>query len=100
MFGGGHDVGSSERVFGTVLKGMKMFKEYSILLLPDHATPISLMTHTTEPVPYVIYRSAGPSIIKKSKAHAFTEYICRMKNIPKFEKGYKLMDYFVKDTKI
>lgn len=32
-------------------------EEYSILLMPDHPTPISTMTHSSEPVPYVIYRS-------------------------------------------
>jgi 2,3-bisphosphoglycerate-independent phosphoglycerate mutase len=83
------------KVVGTMLKGMKRFKEYSILLLPDHATPISKMTHTDEPVPYVIYRNTVSSEKRNSKANAFTEYICRMKNIPDFEKGYKLMDYFV-----
>jgi len=84
------------KVVGTVLKGMKRFEEYSILLLPDHATPISKMTHTDEPVPYVIYRNTASSIKRNSKANAFTEYICRMKNIPVFEKGYELMDYFIR----
>jgi 2,3-bisphosphoglycerate-independent phosphoglycerate mutase len=84
------------KVVGTVVKGMKRFKECNILLLPDHATPISKMTHTDEPVPYVIYRNTESSKMNSSKAHAFTEYICRMKNIPDFENGYELMDYFVK----
>jgi 2,3-bisphosphoglycerate-independent phosphoglycerate mutase len=84
------------KVVGTVLNGMKVFKDYSILLLPDHATPISMMTHTDEPVPFVIYRNTTSSKMNRGKAHAFTEYICRMKNIPDFEKGYNLMDYFVK----
>jgi 2,3-bisphosphoglycerate-independent phosphoglycerate mutase len=35
---------------------------YRILLLPDHATPCSLMTHTSEAVPYLLFdaRRAGP----------------------------------------
>ena len=32
-------------------------EEYSILVMPDHPTPISTMTHSSEPVPYIIYRS-------------------------------------------
>lgn len=32
-------------------------EDYSILLMPDHPTPVSLRTHTSEPVPFVIYRS-------------------------------------------
>ncbi len=30
---------------------------YSILLMPDHPTPLALRTHTAEPVPFVLYRS-------------------------------------------
>lgn len=32
-------------------------EEYSILVMPDHPTPIATMTHSSEPVPYIIYRS-------------------------------------------
>ena len=31
-----------------------------IAVLPDHATPICVKTHTSEPVPYMIYRSDKP----------------------------------------
>ncbi len=85
------------KVVGNVMKGMKKFKEYSILLLPDHATPISLMTHTDEPVPFVIYRNTESSKSKNRKARFFTEYICRMKDILEFKKGHELMDYFIKE---
>ena len=32
-------------------------EEFSMLIAPDHPTPISLMTHTSDPVPYILYRS-------------------------------------------
>ncbi len=32
-------------------------EEYSVLLLPDHPTPVRLGTHISDPVPYVIYCS-------------------------------------------
>lgn len=32
---------------------------YAILILPDHATPLSLRTHTREAVPYLLYSSAN-----------------------------------------
>jgi 2,3-bisphosphoglycerate-independent phosphoglycerate mutase len=82
------------KVVGTILKGIEKIKEYSILLLPDHFTPISVKTHTKEPVPFVIYRNCNP--LKGPRAKSYSEYICRMKNIRNFQKGYKLMDYFVK----
>ncbi len=30
---------------------------YRVMVLPDHPTPVSLRTHTAEPVPYMIYES-------------------------------------------
>ncbi len=43
-------------IVGTLREGIKKFGEYSILCCPDHPTPVRLMTHTSEPVPFVIYR--------------------------------------------
>ena len=47
------------QVVGTVLEGIKKFGEYVILCTPDHPTPVHLMTHTSEPVPFVIYRGGA-----------------------------------------
>jgi 2,3-bisphosphoglycerate-independent phosphoglycerate mutase len=44
------------QVVGTVLEGIKKFGDYVILCMPDHPTPVKLMTHTSDPVPFVIYR--------------------------------------------
>ena len=41
-------------VVGTILQGLKKFKEYRVLVLPDHPTPIKLMTHSREPVPFAM----------------------------------------------
>ncbi len=35
----------------------KKGEEYSILILPDHPTPLNIMTHVSDPVPYILYRS-------------------------------------------
>ena len=85
-----------KKVVGTILEGLKKFDEYRILLMPDHYTPISVKTHTEEPVPFVLYRSTNTSTGRKGRARGYSESICRMKNITVFEKGYKLMDYFIK----
>lgn len=85
-----------EKVVGTILGGLKRFDEYSVLLLPDHFTPISIKTHSEEPVPFALYRSTATEKKKSRKNRAYSENICRMKNILVFEKGYKLMDYFIK----
>jgi 2,3-bisphosphoglycerate-independent phosphoglycerate mutase len=83
------------KVVGTVLEGIKKFEDYSILLLPDHSTPVQVKTHTDEAVPFAIYRS---NRIKSRgvRAKNFSEDICKMKGIRVFKRGYELMDYFIK----
>ncbi len=39
-----------------LLKGLTKW-DYSLLLLPDHPTPLSIKTHSRDPVPYAIFRS-------------------------------------------
>lgn len=87
------------KVVGRIMKGMTKFKEYSILLMPDHATPIRAMTHTDEPVPFVIYRNIKTEKRGKRTPRSYSEYICRMKDILVFEKGHELMDYFIQSSK-
>src|SRR5581483_9954617 len=33
---------------------------YRLLLVPDHATPCARMTHTSDPVPYLLFDSTVP----------------------------------------
>ncbi len=83
------------KVVGTVIKGMKKSKDYKILLMPDHFTPISVRTHTNDPVPFVIFGGHMTPKSPRIRNSGYSENICRMKNIRVFDKGYKLMDYFV-----
>ncbi|MCL2664663.1 MAG: 2,3-bisphosphoglycerate-independent phosphoglycerate mutase, partial [Defluviitaleaceae bacterium] len=46
-----------EKVVCPLLDELKQFGRFRILLLPDHPTPLSLRTHTDEPVPFVLYDS-------------------------------------------
>jgi len=81
------------RVVGNVLKGLVVFDEYRVLILPDHATPIEAKTHTDEPVPFVIYDSR----MKRTNENAsFDESITERNDILVFEEGHKLMDYFIR----
>jgi len=80
-------------VVGTVMRGIKAFEEFRILIMPDHPTPIELRTHTAEPVPFIIYDSKQK---RKNEGAAFDESILKRKDIMIFEEGYKLMDYFIK----
>ncbi len=49
-----------ERVIGPVTKALDEAGEaYRILVLPDHPTPIRIRTHTSSPVPYLLYDSTN-----------------------------------------
>ncbi|MCL1823775.1 MAG: cofactor-independent phosphoglycerate mutase [Oscillospiraceae bacterium] len=66
-------------------------KEIKILICPDHPTPLPLRTHTTEPVPYLIYDSGKP----QKGAESFTEEFAE-KSGNYIGKGYMLMEKFLR----
>lgn len=55
---------SIEKIDGVVkyvVDGLNaMGEDFAMLIAPDHPTPISIMTHCSDPVPYIIYRSNAP----------------------------------------
>jgi len=48
-------------IIGPLVRGLDG-EAYRVLLMPDHATPCARMTHTSDPVPYLLFDStvAGP----------------------------------------
>ncbi|MDR1734151.1 MAG: cofactor-independent phosphoglycerate mutase [Oscillospiraceae bacterium] len=57
------------RVLPQLLAYLEKQEPYRVLILPDHATPLALKTHTSEPVPYLLYKSDAPH----ASIAAFTE---------------------------
>ncbi|HPN14239.1 MAG TPA: phosphoglycerate mutase, partial [Spirochaetota bacterium] len=47
------------KIVGPVMDGISSYRDYTVLALPDHATPVSARTHTAEPVPFSIVSSGG-----------------------------------------
>jgi 2,3-bisphosphoglycerate-independent phosphoglycerate mutase len=85
-----------EKLVGNIIHGMKQFDEYRILALPDHPTPVEIRTHSSDPVPFIIYdnkheRSGGP--------RTYDERIAEQKDRLLFTKGHTLMDYFIRGTR-
>ncbi|HSW64609.1 MAG TPA: cofactor-independent phosphoglycerate mutase [Dissulfurispiraceae bacterium] len=82
------------KVVGPVLKGLKeRFFEYRVLLMPDHATPIFARTHTSEPVPFVIFDSRKPL---NQADRTYDERIADREDSVVFERGYTLMNSFIR----
>ncbi|HIH75342.1 MAG TPA: cofactor-independent phosphoglycerate mutase [Methanosarcina sp.] len=49
------------RIVAPILKYAEASDEpFTILVLPDHPTPISVKTHTRDPIPFAIYRTDKP----------------------------------------
>lgn len=64
--------------------------DFRMLILPDHPTPIAVRTHTSDPVPYMMYDSTN----KLSNDIKYNER--QAKGTGRiFEKGYELMSYFI-----
>ena len=41
-----------------LIEALEQYDDYGIMILPDHPTPISIRTHSSDPVPYLIYRKS------------------------------------------
>jgi len=80
-----------EKVLGAVLKAQPKLGDLSILVMPDHATPIPVRTHTDDPVPFVIWRSTGAP--PGGSAERFDEEAAAASSL-RVEEGWKFMDLF------
>lgn len=79
-----------EKILGRILPDLEKYDDYKIMILPDHPTPLSLMTHTNDPVPFMIYQ--------KSKAHegkaVFNEKTAAETGLF-IKRGPEIMKYFI-----
>jgi 2,3-bisphosphoglycerate-independent phosphoglycerate mutase len=89
-----------KKVVERVLNGMKRFMDYRILLISDHPSPVSIKTHSREPVPFAIYPPKfhfhSPFMIGgEGGITGFSEKIVSNPSI-RFEKGHELLEFFIK----
>jgi len=78
-------------VVGTIWEAMKERKDFRIMILPDHATPLSIRSHTDEPVPFAV---AGKDV-GRDEAHVFTERAARASGFS-MQNGSNLMRYLIR----
>lgn len=82
-----------EKVIKVIKEQLDLLGEdYKLMILPDHPTPIRLRTHTSDPVPYLIYHKNKEAY---NSRQTYDE-IAMDSNINSFTKGHELMDYFLK----
>jgi 2,3-bisphosphoglycerate-independent phosphoglycerate mutase len=78
-----------EKILGPVLEALDKYDDYKVLIMPDHPTPLDLKTHTSDPVPFMIYHKNKPAsggTYSEEGAKATGLYI---------ENGPEIMRYFI-----
>jgi 2,3-bisphosphoglycerate-independent phosphoglycerate mutase len=79
------------RVVGPVLEGLEQMGPHKVLLLPDHATPLEIKTHSGEAVPFVVYDSEATG----GSGGTYDEISAAAAGLH-IEKGHELMGKFVR----
>lgn len=77
-------------IVGSVLKAFKRKNNFRLLVLPDHATPVSLKSHVSDAVLFGLFGKdiTGNGFLNYSEKEAEKSKLY-------FEKGYELMEYFI-----
>ena len=83
-----------KKIVGNILDWLREQGDYRVLVLPDHPTPVSLKTHTGDPVPFVM---CGRNI----EQDCMEEYSEKEAEKGRFGlvKGYDLMGMLIKGSK-
>ncbi|MHB1126608.1 MAG: cofactor-independent phosphoglycerate mutase [Bacillota bacterium] len=80
-----------EKVLGELLRGLGDIDDYRLMVLCDHPTPLSLRTHVSEEVPFMIYQKSKPL---KNNSPGFDEVNAREAGLS-LDRGHELMDLFL-----
>jgi 2,3-bisphosphoglycerate-independent phosphoglycerate mutase len=83
-----------QKIVGPILRGLERIGDFRVLALPDHPTPLVLKTHSSEPVPFVIF-SSEDSGNSRREDRCFDETCARGTGLL-VEKGHELMEKFIR----
>jgi 2,3-bisphosphoglycerate-independent phosphoglycerate mutase len=78
-------------IVGPLLEALPRHGDWRILVSPDHRTPLRTRAHAYGPVPFAM---AGTGIVSKGQA-SYDEAVAAASDLA-FEKGYELMQTFLK----
>ena len=83
-----------EKIVDPILAGLKKYETFRVMVLPDHFTPLTLKTHSSEPVPFVVFSSEDED--RESKAGRFFDEPSAGKAGLALERGHDLMEKFIR----
>ena len=79
-----------QKILKPILEQVKEMDDFTLLIMPDHPTPLSIMTHCSDPVPYLLYRSNKHI----NGANEFNEKTASESGIV-IEKAHTLIDHMI-----
>ena len=82
-----------EKILAPVLKALKEYGDFKVMVLPDHPTPISIRTHARDAVPYLIYQHSNAN---RRTVYSFDEKGASESGVF-IEHGSDIMKRFLKD---
>lgn len=79
-----------EKILSPVVEFLRSYDDFAVLVCPDHPTPLCIKTHSSDPVPYLIYSSKeelnGADVFTEETAKVSGNYIAE---------GFTMMEYFL-----
>lgn len=78
------------RIMEKLLDNLPDFGDYSLSILPDHPTPITVKTHTSDPIPYAMFSSKG----SRDDVNFYDEFSAKNGSQDLID-GYKFLENFL-----
>lgn len=78
-----------EKILGPVTEALRNMGNFKVMVTPDHATPLSLKTHTNDPIPFFIYDST----VSQRGADCFNEKTAKESGLY-IDEGFTIMKEF------
>jgi 2,3-bisphosphoglycerate-independent phosphoglycerate mutase len=83
-----------KKIVGVVLDGLTNFDSFRVMVLSDHPTPLSLMTHSSDTSPFAVFSSQQNENL--ARGFSFGETSARNGGIL-VSPGHMLMDLFIRE---
>jgi 2,3-bisphosphoglycerate-independent phosphoglycerate mutase len=81
-----------DQVVGQVIAALDDFDDFRLLLTPDHPTPVHRKTHTSEPVPFLIFDKNTPYAADSDRKY---DEVSAEKSGIYLPVGHELMGHFI-----
>lgn len=80
-----------QQIVGMVVEELEQFDDLRVMIIPDHPTPLSIRTHSREPVPFMIFDKNNPV---HNGIGIYNEKSADKGML--VQEGHRLMEFFIK----